>query len=330
MAFIYDYSVPLFMRMTSGGYNGGNKAPKSHQLAVSPISVGLNPIDFKIPILPVVNWVKKGSIVGCEFCGQVDAVGDKVTGFKVGDIIVGGATNGALASKITVEEGNVVKCPESLNPKEAGGYTAAALTAYQALKYGSIEKAKTVVILGASGGVGHAAVQIAKALAPKGAVIIGVCSSKNEEFVKSLGADKVVTYDKPGGFNLSEEIGVGKVDLVFDCVSNPNFDYQKDAWPLLNLENPDCHYVAINSSNNLDWPKAGIKKLTGLNLFKSHYHLMMVDFHKPDIEKVMELYQSGKLKTRTAKTLKFEESEILKAFEELKKERATGKFVVQF
>jgi NADPH:quinone reductase-like Zn-dependent oxidoreductase len=151
--------------------------------------------------------------LGVDFAGTVEAVGDKVANFKVGDSVFGGRT-GAFAEYVLVPEGRAIAhIPESVTFEQAASLPIAALTALQALREkGDLQPGQKVLINGASGGVGTFAVQIAKSM---GAEVHGVCSTRNVELVASLGADKVWDYKKED-YTESDE----RYDLIVDMVGN--------------------------------------------------------------------------------------------------------------
>src|SRR5207248_7278565 len=132
--------------------------------------------------------------LGVDFAGTVEAVGKNVTQFKPGDEVFGGK-GGAFAEYVTPRADRaVVLKPANVTFEEAAAVNIAGLTALQAIRdKGKIQPGQKVLINGASGGVGTYAVQIAKIF---GADVTGVCSTKNVDLVKSLGADRVIDYTK--------------------------------------------------------------------------------------------------------------------------------------
>jgi NADPH:quinone reductase-like Zn-dependent oxidoreductase len=161
-------------------------------------------------------------ILGVDFSGTVEAVGNNVTQFKVGDRVFGESLKGGAFAEYTCAPANVC----ALMPAEAGfpemaSLPIAGLTALQAIvTHGKLKSGETVLVNGGSGGVGHLTVQVAKAYGGK---VTAVCSSKNVDFVKSLGADHVIAYDK-------EDIHQhkGKYDLVVDTHGNlTHADYRR-------------------------------------------------------------------------------------------------------
>jgi NADPH:quinone reductase-like Zn-dependent oxidoreductase len=132
----------------------------------------------------------KNSRRGVDAAGTVEAVGADVTELKPGDEVFG-SCRGAFAEYVLGRETSVVAKPERLSFEQAAAIPAAGATALQALRRGGLEAGQKVLVNGAAGGVGTFAVQIAKAL---GAEVTGVCSTRNVDLVRSIGADHVVDY----------------------------------------------------------------------------------------------------------------------------------------
>ena len=156
----------------------------------------------------------KEKIPGAEFAGIVVAKGSSVTSFEVGDHVVGGTLlGGAFAEFISVPASICARFSKESSFEQMASLPIAGLTALQALlTHGKLKPRETVLINGAAGGVGHFAVQLAKAY---GATVTGVCSGRNADFVKSLGADNVIAYDKE-----NIHLHKGKYDLVIDANGN--------------------------------------------------------------------------------------------------------------
>ncbi len=151
--------------------------------------------------------------LGVDFAGTVEAVGKDVTRFRPGDAVFGSSW-GAFAEYLTVgADWAVVPKPDNLTFEQAASVTVAAVTALQALRdKGRLEAGQKVLINGASGGVGTFAVQIAKSM---GAEVTGVCSTRNLEMVRSLGADHVIDYTQADYTEGGEHY-----DLIVDNVGN--------------------------------------------------------------------------------------------------------------
>ena len=155
----------------------------------------------------------KDTRMGVDFAGVVVAVGPDVTRFKPGDEVFG-ARSGAFGEYLTVRDSRaVVLKPANVTFEEAASVPVAAITAFQALRdKGQVKPGQSVLINGASGGVGTFAVQIAKSL---GAEVTGVCSTRNVELVRSLGADHVFDYKREDYVESGQQY-----DLIVDMVGN--------------------------------------------------------------------------------------------------------------
>jgi NADPH:quinone reductase-like Zn-dependent oxidoreductase len=134
----------------------------------------------------------KAHVPGLDFAGVVEAVGKDVTLFKPGAPVFG-SSKGALAEYVTASEDRLAPMPPTLSFAEAATVAMPGSTALQALRRGQVTAGQDVLIVGASGGVGVFAVQLAKAF---GATVTGVCSTKNVDLVRSLGADHTIDYTK--------------------------------------------------------------------------------------------------------------------------------------
>jgi NADPH:quinone reductase-like Zn-dependent oxidoreductase len=204
--------------------------PKEGHVIVKIFANSANPADWHIlrgkPFFARFTFglfKPKEKILGSDFAGIVEQVGNNVSRFKVGDKVFGESlAGGAFAEYACVSENICAAMPDGgVEFPEMACLPIAGLTALQALvRHGQVKKGETVLINGASGGVGHFAVQIAKVY---GANVTAVCSHKNVDFVKSLGADNVIAYDK-------EDIHrhAGKYNLIVDANGNLNFqDYKR-------------------------------------------------------------------------------------------------------
>ncbi|MBZ0276117.1 MAG: NAD(P)-dependent alcohol dehydrogenase, partial [Anaerolineae bacterium] len=165
------------------------------------------------------------AILGLELAGEIEAVGSSVQRLKVGDQVFGldGNRMGAYAEyTCRTETGGLVIKPAHMSYEEAAAFPNGALTAYTFLKkMGNVHSGQKVLIIGASGSVGSAAVQIAKHF---GAEVTGVCSSKNAELVRSIGAARVIDYTKED-FTRNGEV----YDIIFDTVGKTTFSRCKNA-----------------------------------------------------------------------------------------------------
>lgn len=160
----------------------------------------------------------KINILGSVFSGEVEKIGKDVTRFRIGDKIFGHTDMkfGAYAEYLCISEnGTLALKPESLKHTEAAAIPFGGVTALHFIKKANIQPGQKVLINGASGAVGSAAVQIAKSF---GALVTGVCSTANIDLVKSLGADKVIDYTEVSNLFNDEQY-----DLIFDTVNKVPF-----------------------------------------------------------------------------------------------------------
>ena len=202
--------------------------PGPRQLLVQNAASSVNPVDWKIRsgALRLFNRLRLPAVLGADFCGRVKAVGEQVSDFQVGDWVYGFQPLkqlGAYAEYLVADEPVVSRKPMRLDAPEAAAVPLAALTALRALRdLGVLEPEQRVLVIGASGGVGHFAVQIAKAL---GAEVSAVCGTDNVHWVGKLGADRIFDYRRE-----SYKGERSRYDLVFDAVAADS--YRKIA-PLL-------------------------------------------------------------------------------------------------
>lgn len=171
------------------------------------------------------GFLRPKQIPGDAISGTIEAVGKDVTRFKVGDEIYGssGAKFGANAEYITLAETEAIyEKPRNITFEEAAAISEGAITALPFLRdSGKIKKGDRVLIIGASGGVGVYAVQLAKHF---GAHVTGVCGPKNQQFVRDFGADRVIDYTK------SDFLAVGSTyRIIFDAVGKSSFSRCKKA-----------------------------------------------------------------------------------------------------
>jgi NADPH:quinone reductase-like Zn-dependent oxidoreductase len=163
----------------------------------------------------------KRAMLGVDFAGTVEAIGRNVTGFQPGDEVFG-AKSGAFAEYVSVREDRAVaQKPANMTFEQAAAVPVAAISALQGLRdKGQIQSGQRVLINGASGGVGTFAVQIAKSF---GAEVTGVCSTRNVDTVRSIGADRVIDYTQED-FTRSEQ----RYDLLLDIAGNRSWsDYRR-------------------------------------------------------------------------------------------------------
>lgn len=254
----------------------------------------------------------KQPVLGTDVCGIVDAVGTGVDRWQVGDSVFGIA-KGAFAEYTLADADRLAATPPTMAPCEAASLPIAAVTALQAVERGDVS-GKRVVVNGASGGVGHFAVQIARA---EGASeIIAVCSDRNADWVRELGADRVVDYEVDDFTN-------DPCDVIIDCVGN------RSASELARGLRPNGAWVLIGAGK-----KTGIfgpiPKLLGAKIrwgFSSRDCIVLVaDETAERLERLAELVEAGKLVVRIA--AKRPLSELRDAYDRIESQRTPGKLVI--
>lgn len=188
-------------------------------------AASVNPIDWKIRSgsLKYIYPIRFPAILGFDFSGEIKALGKRVESLHVGDAVYGCSykkEGQAYSQLIALEETSISLKPETMDFKQAASIPLAAMTALQALRdKGDVKQNHRVLIIGASGGVGMFAVQIAKIL---GAKVSAVCSTTNVELVSSFGAEEVIDYKKTPPFSLTQNY-----DVIFDCVAAYNYPQAK-------------------------------------------------------------------------------------------------------
>jgi NADPH:quinone reductase-like Zn-dependent oxidoreductase len=218
----------------------------------------------------------------------VEEVGNNVTHFKVGDRVFGESLKGgAFAEYICVAANVCGLMPEGTGFPQMASVPIAGLTALQALiTHGQLKAGESVLVNGASGGVGHFTVQIAKAY---GAKVTAVCSGKNADFVKSLGADHVIAYDRE---NIHQH--GRKYDLIVDTHGNlSHSDYQR-----MGGRGVVVGFTTMRHMISLS--------LTG-KITKSPLTQFTAQANTEDLEKLALLIQTGKVKVHIEKTYSYKE-----------------------
>jgi NADPH:quinone reductase-like Zn-dependent oxidoreductase len=181
-------------------------------------AASVNPLDWKIRDGAGARFGMSLPIfLGSEIAGTVEKVGEQVTGLSVGDQVYGLVKAGGYAEYVLASSDEVAPKPVNVDFLHAAAIPLAALTAWQAMfDLGKLEAGQTILITAAAGGVGSLAVQLAKA---KGAVVTGMASGDNENFVRALGANEFVDYTKQS----FEEV-ITDMDVVFDAVGGDTFE----------------------------------------------------------------------------------------------------------
>ena len=301
--------------------------PADNQVLVRVRAAAVNPLDLTIRgpwlLRPLFGMRKpKDTRLGVDYAGTVEAVGKNPAAagqFKPGDAVFGGK-NGAIAEYICVlADRSVVLKPASMTFEQAAAVPVAAITALQGLRdKGKIQSGQKVLVNGASGGVGTFAVQIAKSF---GTEVTGVCSTRNVDLVRSIGADHVVDYTKED-FTKTDQ----RYDLIFDLVGNHSFSERR------RILNPNgiCVMAGLGGAG---WHEGFATRLLGeLNgylrsrLVSQKFIAYIAQFNKKDMMVLADLMQSGKITPVIDRTYKLNET--ADALRYLEQGHARGKVVI--
>ena len=257
--------------------------------------------------------------LGQDIAGQVEAVGKNVTQFKPGDEVFG-ICRGALAEYACASERALIMKPPNVPFEQAASLPLAGLTALQGLREGKIQPGQKVLINGATGGVGTFAVQIAKSF---GAEVTAVCSTRNVDLVRSIGADHVIDYTKED-FTKSDQ----RYDVIFDNVCNHSFFERR------RVLNPKGICVLAGMGGAGVKGSEAIGRIAG-NLFTARGLSSFTDqkfaqyrtkSSKQDLIMLGDLIQAGKLRPVVERTYKLNDAP--EALRYLNEGHARGKIVI--
>src|SRR5213082_165601 len=263
--------------------------PADDQLLVRVRAASVNPLDWHfiegtpyfMRVMGVGLRKPKVTRLGVDYAGTVEAVGKNVKRFKAGDEVFGGRT-GAFGEYVLVREDRAIAPkPTNVTFEQAASVGVAAITALQGLRdKGKLQPGEKVLINGASGGVGTFAVQIAKSF---GAEVTGVCSTRNVEMVRSIGADHVIDYTKE---DFTE--GARHYDLIFDCISNHSPSACR------RVLNPKGVFVIVGAPGKV-WNilTNALKGLVLSPLVSQKFRLFIARRSKEDLAAVCELMEAG-------------------------------------
>jgi len=284
----------------------------ANEVLIRTHAISINPVDAKTRSGKGIFGKLKDSmplVLGWDISGTIEAIGSSVTGFKPGDAVFGmvnfpGQGKG-YAEYVAAPAPHIALKPDAVSFEQAAAATLAALTAYQILKP-NISKGQKVLIQASAGGVGHFAVQIAKLL---GAEVTGITSSKNVDFVKSLGADHVIDYNETPYESLSG------YDFALDSLSGELLEKLshavKDGGTLWTLP----------SGANLEDLEQKLKKRN----VKLGFH--MVQSSGTDMKQLAAWLEKGDLRPEVSQIYAFED--LPKAHESIESGRTRGKIVVK-
>jgi len=246
--------------------------PRDHEILLRVRAASVNPLDWRI----------KSTRPGVDVAGEIVAVGKGVQGFRPGDAVFG-AGKGAFAEYTCALDSKLALKPEAVSFEQAASVPIAGLTALQALRNKAhLQKGQKVLINGAAGGVGTFAVQIAKAF---GAHVTGVCSTKNLEFVRSLGADRVIDYTREDFTQKTE-----RYDLLLDNVGNRKLGAMK------RVLRPKGRCVIVGAPKKMSAVFAWLLKVfTRSWLLRENFQFLIANINRNDLTTFAELITVGKV-----------------------------------
>src|SRR6056297_1228777 len=266
---------------------------KNDQLLIKVKTVSINPIDWK---------QRKGNhkfilgspfpiVLGYDICGEVVETGSEIKQFKKGDNVFGVLDNkygGALAEFAVGHENCFALQPQNISDAEAAAFPMASLTALQALRdKAGLQKGQSVLILGASGGVGHMAIQVAKI---KGAKVIAVSSESSKTFVEQFHPDEFIDYRSQDILSLKQ-----KVDVFFDVAGIYSFPKCK------HLLNPGGVYV-----NTLPRPKILIHKILQWFTNGKKAKTLLMKHHQKDLSQIKQWIEENKISVKIDRSFTLE------------------------
>jgi len=263
--------------------------PADNEVLVKVHAASVNPLDWHYmrgspSLMRLMSGLGKpnSTRLGVDFAGTVEAVGKSVKKFKPGDQVFGGK-NGAFADYLVIAEDRALAhIPPNITLEQAATVPIAAISALQALRdKGHLKAGQSVLINGASGGVGTFAVQIARSF---GTEVTGVCSARNAEMVRSIGANHVIDYTREN-FTESKK----RYDLIIDNVGNHSLLKYRDA-----LKPGGTLVMLGGSSDGFITPLVNPLKALFLSPFVSqNFAMFMAQMNAEDLATLAELMQSG-------------------------------------
>jgi len=274
-------------------------------------AAGVNPVDYAVregylkenlptsfPVIP--GWDMAGEVVERGFSARRFDVGAEVYAYARRPVV----QHGTFAEYIVLPESYLALRPQNISWEAAAGIPLVGLTAYQALfDAGKLQQGQTVLILGASGGVGSLGIQLAKA---KGATVIGVASQKNQQYMRELGADYTVDYKSAHVGEAVQQLPEG-VDLIFDCASGETLQQSLQALK------PTGKLVSIlNHGTDLD-PAID-------------FTYVFVEPNSRQLGHLRELAEAGKLRVPLSQTYTLDET--VEAMKQIQTSHTTGKIVI--
>ena len=303
-----------------------NKNLRDGEVLIKVRAASINPVDSKLPYIPIVNLFIRNRIVGQDFSGVVEK--SSSLKFKVGDKVFG-FSSGTLAEKTVAKDTQISLKPSISTFIEAASFPTVALTSYQALLTAGTTIGSKVCVVGASGGCGLTGIQLARSLVGSLGKVAAICGTQNMDFIKSFNVcDIVADYRTP-------ELLLGKtsplhtlngIDILYDTVSSSNskdtlngVSYDK---ALSSFLTTSIRTVAINGSISR-WLNALIWKRQ-----ENNFNLVLCNKNSKQLQEIAEFVDTKKLKTVIDSVFPFSNQGCNQAYEKLISRRAVGKIVI--
>lgn len=307
------------------------RAPGPREVQVHVRAAAVNPIDWQMiegnrrlitrrrfPFTPLF-----------DLAGVVTAVGDQVTSFRVGDRVhADNEIDGGGASEyVNVSMELLARAPAGLDFAESAALPLAAQTAMTCLDRGQVAAGTRVAVIGASAGVGHLAVQMARAA---GAFVVGVSSARNQEFVRSMGADEVIDRNET---DLSSSFGADSFDVVIDCVGGREqwIQAQRVLRPggrFVTIARDEDGVVTPASAVRLAWTVAA-RRVRGAGPRGTKYIPVFLKASGALLRRVNELVEDDRLRVHISRSFPLTLEGVNAAIDESRAGRVTGKLVLQ-
>ncbi len=278
--------------------------PNAGEVLVKVAAAGVDPVDYKIRQGHFLGEDKLPRTLGRELAGTIERLGEGVSGLQQGDTVFGMiGDDGGYAEYACIAAANLARVPQTLDLVSAAGVPLAAHTAWQALfDHGGLTSGQQVLIHGGSGGVGHFAVQFAKA---RGANVYATGSDKSQAFLRSLGADRPIDYKQERFEDVCQDI-----DVVIDLIGG---ETQQRSWAVLREGG-----IIVST---LEEPKQEAPDAQG----KRGVHFMAQP-NGAQLEEIASLIDEGKVKVRIDRTFALQQAD--KAQSYLEQEHVEGKVVL--
>lgn len=291
--------------------------PAAGEILVRVHGASINPLDWKlhsnVSAVAGLFGFNKRFCLGCDFAGEVVSAGVGTSSYRKGDQVYGMSTNfrsASFAEYVVIPESAVFRAPANISLVEAASLPLAALTAIQAYRAAGLSAGSRLLIVGASGGVGVYAVQIARYL---GAHVTAVCSGKNAALVKSLGADEIIDYTR-------EEFPAktGSFDVIFDVIG------QQTPQSCAAMMKTGGYFISTGNGIPKAMLGVALDQFTSRNRRSS---MMLVKASSSDLQRVTTMVEEGKLRPVVDSTYPLDQ--LNEAIARSRSGRAQGKLCLQ-